>query len=120
MPEAKLTFTEETIDQVKIFRLEGKVLGGKDTLELCNRIETTTKENIKRYILDFENTKWLNSNGIGSIIACIKIIRKSGGELRFTNVKNVVEIYFRFTRLETIVEIFDNIPNALKSFESNT
>ena len=71
MAESKLTFTEEMIDQVKIFRLDGKILGGKDTQELCNRIQVTTDENIKRFILDFENIKWLNSNMKNMIVDLI-------------------------------------------------
>lgn len=119
MAETKLTFKEETIDQVKIFRLAGKIIGGKDTSGLSNRIEATL-EKYKHFILDFEKIKWINSDGIGAIIACIKIIRKNGGLLRFTNVHNVVEIYFRFTKLETIVKIYQNIPDAIQSFVYDT
>ncbi len=114
----KLNFSEESFGNVKVFVLEGKMTGGPAIKLFLNRIEELVSENINFFVMNFSNVKWINSEGLGSLIACLRIIRTSGGDVYFANLNNIVETYFRVSRLETVVKIFDNVTQAVDSFSS--
>ncbi len=118
MNSTKQKLSEEAFGDVRVFNLSGRITGGSESKFFIKRIEDLISENILHFVMNFKNVQWMNSDGIGSLIACLRIIRKSGGDLHFANINNVVEIYFRVSRLETVVKIFDNVPEAVKGFSS--
>ena len=116
MSTKKLNFSEQSFGDVLVFELDGKITGEPAIKLFLNRIEELVSENISFFVMNFSKVTWINSEGLGSLIACLRIIRKSGGDVYFANLNNVVETYFRVSRLETVVKIFDTVSQAVNSF----
>ena len=119
MPRGAFTFTEESLGTVKVLNLYGKMVGGEETQLMCNRIRELLEENNKNFVLNFRNVKWINSTGIGSIIGCMTSLRNKGGDLRFTNVHDAAVKYFRITKLDSIIKIYNNLNEAVDSYHSD-
>ena len=111
-----MEFTEETYDNVKIFHLGGKIMGGPETQMMCNHLKELIEAGTQSLVMDFENVQWINSTGIGSIISCLTTLRNRGGDLRFANLHGASERYFEITKLEKIVKIYGKIDEAIESF----
>lgn len=119
MANSKFHFTEESYEKMYIFFLSGKLMGGTETQNLCLRIKELIAKNIRYFIMNFRNLKWLNSDGIGAIIGCLTTLRNSGGDISFTNVHDAVSKYFRITKLDSIIKIYSSVDEAVKRFQFN-
>ena len=111
-----MEFTEETYDEVKVFHLSGKIMGGPETQVMCNKLKELIASGTQFLVMDLENVRWINSPGIGAIISCLTTVRNSGGDVRFANLHGATQHYFNITQLEKIVKIYDCIDEAVASF----
>ena len=68
-----MNFTEKTRDNIPVFELEGKMMGIKKSVLLCNRLQEIITSGDKNIILDFRKVKWtiLRSCGIGTFIGIL-------------------------------------------------
>jgi anti-sigma B factor antagonist len=113
-----MEFTEETVEQVKIFHLKGKIMGGPETKVMCNYLKNFIDAGTQSLVINFREVPWVNSNGVGAIIACLTTLRRRGGDVRFANLHGAARQYFHITRLETVIQIFDSVDEAVGSFTS--
>jgi anti-sigma B factor antagonist len=116
MSRTALTFREETVGKVKIFHLDGKIIGDSDTNQLCTRIKDLSEKDIKHFVINFRNVKWINSLGLGSIMGCLTSLRNKGGDLRLANVHDAAMKYFKITKLDLVIEIYGTIEGAVNSY----
>lgn len=56
-------------------------------------------------ILDLTNVQFIDSSGLGKIIASLRIFREKGGEMRICSVRPPVQVLFTMVRLSEIVGI---------------
>lgn len=111
-----MEFIEETFGQVKVFHLGGKIMGDAPTQAFCRRLNELIDAGTRSLVMDFSNVRWINSTGIGVIIACLNTIRNRGGDIRFANLHDASAQYFHLTKLETVVQVFDDLETAIASF----
>ncbi len=114
-----MEFTEETLGPVKVFHLGGKIMGDAKTQMLCDRLKELIDAGTRSLVMDFSSVRWINSLGIGVIIACLNTLRQRGGDIRFANLQGTSQKYFHISKLETVVKIFNNIDEAVTSFASD-
>ncbi len=111
-----MDFTEETVNHVRILRLSGKIMGDEKTQLMCVRLKDMIAAGGQRMVMDFREVSWINSSGIGTIIACLTSLREHGGDIRFANLHHMSQQYFHLTKLETVVQMFDSVEAAVASF----
>lgn len=111
-----MEYMEETVGQVKVFHLGGKIMGDAPTQALCHHLDELIKAGTRTLVMDFRQVRWINSTGIGVIIACLNAIRERGGDIRFANLHDASAQYFHITKLETVVQMFDDVEAAIASF----
>jgi anti-sigma B factor antagonist len=114
-----MEFTEETLGPVKVFHLNGKIMGDAKTQVLCDRLKELINAGAQALVMNFDNVRWINSLGIGVIIACLNTLRQHGGDVRFANLQGTAQKYFQISKLETVVKIFNSVDEAVASFERN-
>lgn len=116
MGKTILSYTEKSLGSINIFHLNGNIMGEHDTSELCSRIKELIEADKKYFVIDLKNVKWINSNGIGAMLGCLTTSRNKGGDIRFANAHDATKRYFQVTKLETVIDIFDTIEEAVESF----
>lgn len=116
MSRTALTFTEETINNVIVLNLDGKIMGDQDTKGFCVRIKELADGESKNFVLNFRKVKWINSLGLGSIMGCLTTLRNKGGDLRIANVHDAAIKYFTITRLDAVIKIYGTIEGAVNSY----
>ncbi len=57
------------------------------------------------------------SAGIGMMIQCITRLRRDGGDLHFLGVHDKVGYYFRITKLDTVLKIYNSIDEVLSQLQ---
>lgn len=71
--------------------------------------------NIK-LIVNLEHIEFVDSSGIGCIISLVKTAKSNHSEIKLCNLSNEVMEVMELLHLPMILEIEDNIENAVKNF----
>lgn len=111
-----MEFIEEKFGQVKVFHLGGKIMGDTGTQEMCAHLKELINAGTQNLVMDFRDVRWINSSGVGAIIACLNMLRQKGGDIRFANLQGTAQKYFQISKLETVTKIFDSVEAAVASF----
>ena len=71
---------------------------------------------VKDYVLDMGDCDFIDSTGLGTIVACLKSASQSGGDIRIARLQDKPRMVFDITRAHKIFDIFDSLNAALASF----
>jgi anti-anti-sigma factor len=67
----------------------------------------------RKFLIDFDETAYIDSSGLGVLVTLSKKIREKGGELRLANLNDDLRALFELTRLDTLFQIADSREQAL-------
>lgn len=102
--------------KVAFIEVEGKLMGGEETRECHQRIKEFLSRGYKNIVVDLSQVKWVNSLGMGMLIGCYTSCTNAGGELRIGGVSKKTKSMLEMMKLTTILKIFDNKEQAIKSY----
>ncbi len=69
-------------------------------------------------MLDLGEVRYLDSAGLGELVATLKRVREAGGELRICGVNRRVDDAFHVTQLVRVLEIYKYRSDAISAFVS--
>jgi len=108
----------EERDGVLILRLEGKLMGGPDADSIQSAIREGVEAGKKNVLVDLGSVSWVNSTGLGILIANYTTLKREGGMVRLLHVSKRIESILMVTKLNTIFESYNDEEEALASFGS--
>jgi anti-sigma B factor antagonist len=109
---------KETIqDGIAILKLRGKLMGGPETQELHDHVRGLVADEVKKVVVDLSNVKWVNSSGLGILMASYTTMKNNGGELKLAGVTEKVENLLVITQLMNFFETYETIERAIASFK---
>ena len=109
---------EKIENNVAILSFKGDLLGEPDTSNVRNKIHSLVTDNIKRIVIDLGGVNYMNSSGIGTLIACLTTVRNGGGELRLANVGGKVQNLFVITQLVKVFDTYETVERAIANFKA--
>ena len=110
---------EKIENNVAILSFKGDLLGDPDTSNVRNKIHSLVTDNMKRIVIDLAGVNYMNSSGIGTLIACLTTVRNGGGELRLAAVGGKVQNLFVITQLVKVFDTYETVERALANFKSS-
>jgi anti-sigma B factor antagonist len=69
-----------------------------------------------RAVLDMSNLNFVDSAGLGSILACLKAVRQQQGELKLCALSRPVQALFEMMRMQKVFSVYGSRDEALRSF----
>jgi anti-sigma B factor antagonist len=111
-----MKMNEKIVDSVLILSLDGEIMGGDETRPVQDRIYRAIRDGQAFVVLDMKNVTWINSSGLGVLMACLTTLRGSGGDLRLACVSDRVRRPITITRLDQVLVMFPSVEDALKGF----
>lgn len=108
---------EEIKDDVLVLKIHGELMGGEEIAQLQNRFMVAIEEGCPQIIVDMADVKWMNSSGLGSLMAGLTTLRGSGGDLKLVHVPDRVRRPIEITKLDQVIKIYENLDDAVASFE---
>lgn len=106
-------------ESVAIIDLSGKLMGGPDADVFKETIRQLIQEGYKKVLVNLAHVPWVNSTGLGILIAGYTTLKREGGVLKLTHVTDRIESILMITKLGTIFESFSDEEQALKSFDKS-
>jgi len=71
----------------------------------------------QKILLNLGGVKYIDSSGIGELIANYTTIGRTGGQLKLLNLTEKVQDLLVITKLLTVFDVYDNEADALASFK---
>ena len=69
-----------------------------------------------KFVMNLEGMGFIDSTGLGSLVACLKSAAEQGGEIRLCGLLPKPRMVFEITRAYKIFDIYDNLDAAVKAF----
>ena len=114
---AELDLKERQAGDVTILDLSGEVRIGDSSVALRDSIRGLADQGKKKVLLNLGGVKYIDSSGIGELIANYTTLKRGGGQLKLLNLTDRVQNLLVITKLLTVFDAYDNEAEALKSFE---
>ncbi len=105
-----------TQDRVAVLRLSGKHAGQSGASDLHEAVKAAIAGGRRQVLLDCEALEWINSNGIGQIIAACHTLRRVGGSLKICALTGRAAAVFSTCQLERVLDIRASRQEALAAF----
>ena len=71
---------------------------------------------VKNYVIDLKQVDFMDSAGLGTLIAVLKRITEAGGDMKIACLQKKPRMVFEITRAYKVFEIYDSVDEALKKF----
>ncbi len=101
--------------EILVVDVGGQLIVG-NRQELKQRVLDELDRGERRFLIDFAQTGYIDSSGLGVLVSLSKKIREQGGELRLANLNEDLKTLFELTKLDTLFQIADSRERALESF----
>lgn len=69
----------------------------------------------RRLVVDLDAVEFLDSSGLGALIACLKSARQAGGDLRIARPNEQVMLVLQLTSMDTVLRPWGSVEDALAS-----
>jgi anti-sigma B factor antagonist len=70
----------------------------------------------RKFVVDFQQSSYIDSSGLGALVSLSRKIRESGGELRLAGLNEDLRTLFELTKLDTLFQISESRELALDNF----
>lgn len=94
----------------------GDIRLGEGDLVLRDTIHKQLEAGATRIVLNLANVRFMDSAGIGEIVACLKRVREAGGDLKLASLNQRITDLFTLTKLISIFEVYPNQQAAVSAF----
>ena len=112
-----MTIKEKMYGDIAVLSLKGNLMGEPDTTDVRDKIYNLLEDDVKNIVLDLSKVKWVNSSGLGTLIAAMTSVKNKGGELKLANVTDKVESLFMITQLIKVFKTYEDVDRAIASYK---
>ena len=114
---AELDVKERQAGDVTILDMSGEVRIGEGAVSLRDSIRQLADQGKKKVLLNLAGVKYMDSTGVGELIANYTTVTRQGGQLKLLSLTERIQNLLVITKLLTVFDSYDNEAEALKSFE---
>ena len=113
-----LQMTERESNGVTVLELSGRVTLGEESNELRTKIKDLMARGKKRLVLDLGNVSYIDSAGLGTLVAGYTSGQSQGAGMKLANLTKRFHEQLNITKLVTVFEVFDSVDDAIASFSA--
>jgi anti-sigma B factor antagonist len=84
------------------------ILDGNHGNEIRNQVINLVGDGNRTVLIDFREVTFMNSSGIGALVATLKAVRSSNSALYICSLSDQVKIIFNLTKMDKIFKPFEN------------
>lgn len=111
---------ERTMKNVMILDLKGKLISGNGDALLKDKIHSLVHQGHKQVLLNLGDLSYMDSPGLGEIVAGYTTVSRAGGSLKLLNLTKRIQDLLTITKLLTVFETYQGEQEAVRSFSSPT
>lgn len=111
-----LNITSGEVNGVDVLWLTGRIVLGEETVVLREKVKGLLGQGKKKLVLDLKKVTFIDSSGLGALVAAHMSAKTSGASLRLCNLGSGANELLQLTRLVTLFEVSNSEAEAVSSF----
>src|SRR6266705_3307352 len=116
---AQLNIKQRQAGDVAVLDMDGEVRIGDSSTALRGAIRGLVAGGNNKILLNLAGVKYIDSSGIGELIANYTTVGRGGGQLKLLRLTDKVQDLLVITKLLTVFDVYEDEAEALISFKSN-
>jgi anti-sigma B factor antagonist len=105
-----------TIYNIGVIKIRGSLKDPDETKAVRNIVKGLVEENINKIVIDLSRVKWINSTGLGMLMACFSSVHNKNGRIGLVKISEKVLKIMSITKVHTLFDHFDSIKEAVKAY----
>ena len=110
-----LQFFDWEIDGITVLHLTGRLTLGDGTAVFRKLLHDTLASGKKRIVLDMSEVYYVDSTGLGELVAANTTVLRHGGKLALSRLTQRVQDLVQLTKVYRVVDVFENEQAAVQS-----
>lgn len=111
-----LKITDREVDGVSVVALEGRIVLGEESNALREKVKGLLAGGKKNIVLNMSNVTYIDSAGLGTLVASHHSARTQGASLKLSNLGQKFQEVLQVTKLLTVFEVYDSEAAAVRSY----
>ena len=111
-----LKMTTREVDGVTVVALDGRIVLGEESNAMREKVKTLVAEGKKKIVLNMDNITFIDSAGLGTLVAAHHSAKGQGASLRLCHLGTKFQEVLQITKLMTIFEVYNTEAEAVASF----
>ncbi len=111
-----LEIVEKESSGVTILVLSGRVVLGNESNQLRTKLKEIVAQGKKRLVLDLADVKYIDSAGLGTLVAGYTSAQNQGASMKLANLTKKFDEQLHITKLVTVFDVYESVDDAVKSF----
>ena len=112
--EAFVNITSRHSGSALVITVDDNRVDASVAIEFKESVRSAAQEGVGPVILDLSNVTFLDSSGLGAVVAVMKLLGKER-PLELAGLTAPVSKVFRLTRMDSIFTIHGQVPDSLKA-----
>jgi anti-sigma B factor antagonist len=108
-----------TRGDVLVVYLSGALLFGEESSSLRSLVRDLLNQS-NEIVLDLKEVSYIDSGGLGTLVALYASARKVGGEIKMSRLGPRANEVLQITKLMTIFDVYDDVDAAVAAFDKST
>jgi anti-sigma B factor antagonist len=108
--------TERDVSGVTVLDIEGRIVLGEESNSFREKVKSLLAAGKKKIILNLAQVSYIDSAGLGTLVATFHSARSQGATLKLTNLGAKFKEVLQVTKLMTVFDTYDTEAAAVGSF----
>jgi len=109
--------TVRQVEGVVVVDLSGQIKLGEGSSVLRDTVKDLLSKGHKNILLNLGNVSYIDSSGIGELVAAFTSVRNQGGELKLLHLTRKIHDLLQITKLYTVFDVRDDEAEAIGAFD---
>ncbi len=115
-----MEFTHEVVDDVIVIHVNGSNLDASRSYEFKDEIKALVEsKKIFRLIIDLKDVQFIDSSGLGCLIAALRLSHSGNGDVRLAGMCKQVQSVFELVSLNKLFQSYGTVDEAMQTFKVN-
>lgn len=111
-----LRMNERDVSGVTVLDIEGRIVLGEESNSFREKVKSLLAAGKKKVILNLAQVSYIDSAGLGTLVATFHSARSQGATLKLTNLGAKFKEVLQVTKLMTVFDTYDTEAAAIQSF----
>lgn len=110
-----MSFKISNQDGITLVEVDGELtVGNRERFKQV--VLERVAEGERKFLMDFGESSYIDSTGLGALVSLSRKIREAGGQMRLTGLNEDLRTLFELTRLDTVFDLADTRAAAMSDF----
>ena len=111
-----LRMVDRNVNGVDVLDIDGRIVLGEESNAFREKVKSLLAAGKKKIVLNLANVGYIDSAGLGTLVATFHSARSQGATLKLTNLGTKFKEVLQVTKLMTVFDTYDNETAAVQSF----